>query len=227
MKCKYFPCHEGMEDCRQCYCIFYSVCPEISKGCTGGYWLGNVWACERCNIVHKKEVADFIESNITLGRKELLSLVIKKFIKGEKDLKIKVKYFHPDLKRIEKISVGNWIDLRAAADVKLKEGDFALIPLGVAMELPEGYEAHIVPRSSTFKNYGILQVNGVGIIDNSYKGDKDQWFMPVVAFRDTEIKFNDRICQFRIVSVMPDVEFVEVEHLGNENRGGHGSTGRA
>lgn len=142
-------------------------------------------------------------------------------------IKIKVKYFDLKLKRLEKLAVGNWIDLRAAADIKLSQGDFALIPLGIAVELPEGYEAHIVPRSSTFKNYGIIQVNGVGIVDNSYKGDNDQWFMPVYALRDTEIKFNDRICQFRIVPVMPDVEFVEVEHLGNEDRGGHGSTGKA
>jgi dUTP pyrophosphatase len=138
---------------------------------------------------------------------------------------IKIKYFRPDIERIKKISIGNWIDLRAAEDIKLKAGEFALIPLGVAMELPEGYEAHIAPKSSTFKNFGIIQVNSVGVVDTSYKGDGDQWFMPVYALRDTEIHFNDRICQFRIVPVMPPVEFLEVEHLGNEDRGGHGSTG--
>lgn len=140
-------------------------------------------------------------------------------------LEIKIKYFNDKLERIKKIEVGDWIDLRAAKDIKLKAGEFALIPLGVAMELPEGYEAHVVPRSSTFKNFGIIQTNSMGVIDNSYCGDNDQWFFPAYALRDTEIHFNDRICQFRIVPVMPEVEFIEVEHLKNKDRGGHGSTG--
>lgn len=139
--------------------------------------------------------------------------------------KIKIKYFDNELPKIEKIKVGNWIDLRAAEDVELKQFEFKLIPLGVAMELPKGYEANIVPRSSTFKNFGILQTNSYGVVDESYCGDNDQWFFPALAMRDTVIKKGDRICQFRINRVMGEVEFIEVENLGNEDRGGHGSTG--
>ncbi len=120
----------------------------------------------------------------------------------------------------------DWIDLRASEDVELKAGEFKLIPLGVAMELPKGYEAHLVPRSSTFKNYGILQTNSCGIIDCSYCGDEDMWRMPVYATRDTMIHQNDRICQFRIVENQPKITFDEVESLGNADRGGFGSTGR-
>ena len=109
--------------------------------------------------------------------------------------------------------------------MKLKKGDFALIPLGIAVRLPFGYEAHVAPRSSTFKNFGIIQTNGVGIIDNTYCGDNDQWMMPVYATRDTEIHVNDRICQFRIMENQPTIVFHEKEHLGNEGRGGFGSTG--
>ena len=129
------------------------------------------------------------------------------------------------LQKIEKITVGDWIDLRAAEDVHLFGGSDTLIPLGVSMKLPEGYEAHIVPRSSTYLKYKIMQTNSVGIIDNSYSGDDDIWKMPVLAFDETTIHKNDRICQFRIVKRMPDVEIVEVDHLDGENRGGFGSTG--
>lgn len=141
-------------------------------------------------------------------------------------MEIKIKYFDDELERINKIDKGDWIDLRSAIDIELKAGEFKLIPLGVAMELPRGYEAHVVPRSSTFKNYGVIQTNHCGVIDESYCGDDDQWFMPVYALRDTKICKNDRICQFRIVEKMPSVEITEVEVLGNENRGGHGSTGK-
>lgn len=140
-------------------------------------------------------------------------------------MNIQIKYHHPDLVRIEKMDVGDWIDLRSAANVRLKKGDFALIPLGVSMKLPEGYEANVVPRSSTYKHWGILQTNSFGVIDSSYCGDNDQWFMPVYATRDTTIHFNDRICQFRINKVMESVEIIEVEHLESPDRGGHGSTG--
>ena len=95
----------------------------------------------------------------------------------------------------------NWVDLRAAEDVDLKKGDFRLIRLGVAMKLPEGYEAHIVPRSSTYKNFGIIQANHYGVIDNAYSGDGDEWMVPVIAMRDTSIHINDRICQFRIIRI--------------------------
>lgn len=138
---------------------------------------------------------------------------------------VKIKYFDKDLIKVEKIDKGDWIDLRSAETVELKVGEFKLIPLGVAMELPEGYEAHVVPRSSTFKKWGIIETNSMGIIDESYKGDNDQWFFPAYALRDTKIEKNDRICQFRIVKKMEAVNFETVEVLGNKDRGGHGSTG--
>ncbi|MDX8360212.1 dUTP diphosphatase [Cytobacillus sp. IB215316] len=138
---------------------------------------------------------------------------------------IKIKYFHNQLPKINKIEVGDWIDLRAAKTVEIQKEEFCLIPLGVAMELPDGYEAHVVPRSSTFKNFGIIQTNSMGVIDESYKGDNDQWFFPAYALRDTKIEFGDRICQFRMIKKMQHVTFKEVDVLNNENRGGHGSTG--
>lgn len=140
--------------------------------------------------------------------------------------RIKIKYF-TDIDKLGNIEgkKSDWIDMRSAEDIELKEGDFKLIPLGVAMQLPTGYEAHVVPRSSTFKTWGIIQTNSMGVIDNSYCGDNDEWMMPVYATRDTLIHKNDRICQFRIVEKMPATEFEEVEHLGNDSRGGFGSTG--
>jgi len=142
-------------------------------------------------------------------------------------MKIKIKYFDPDLIRLEKIEKGNWIDLRAAETVEMKKGEFKLIPLGIAMHLPLGYEAHVVPRSSTFKNFKILQANSFGVIDESYCGDNDQWFFPALAVEDTVIHKNDRICQFRIMDHQPAIDFEEVETLGMPDRGGHGSTGIA
>ena len=139
--------------------------------------------------------------------------------------KIKIKYANQLIKRIEKFACGDWIDLRSAEDIELKAGEFKLIPLGIAMELPEGYEAHVVPRSSTFKNFGVIQTNSLGVIDETYCGDNDYWFFPAYALRETVIHFNDRICQFRIMKHQPEMEFVEVETLYNNNRGGHGSTG--
>lgn len=120
----------------------------------------------------------------------------------------------------------DWIDLRAAENVTLKAGEFKLIPLGVAIQLPKGYEAHIVPRSSTFKNFGIIQTNHQAVIDNSYCGDNDQWLYPAYALRDTEIHTNDRICQFRIVENQPKILFKEVTYLEGRDRGGVGSTGK-
>lgn len=140
---------------------------------------------------------------------------------------IKIKYFTDKIEKLTYIDgKSDWIDLRAAEDVELHKGEFKLIPLGVAMELPEGYEAHVVPRSSTFKNFGIIQTNHQGVIDGSYCGDNDQWFMPAYAVRDTQIHVNDRICQFRIVENQPKLNFDEVESLNHEDRGGHGSTGK-
>ncbi|MCM3366011.1 dUTP diphosphatase [Bacillus safensis] len=140
-------------------------------------------------------------------------------------MQIKIKYLDETQTRISKIEKGDWIDLRAAEDVAMGKEEFKLIPLGVAMELPEGYEAHVVPRSSTFKHFGIIQTNSMGLIDESYKGDNDFWFFPAYALRHTEIKKGQRICQFRIIEKMPEVELIEVDHLGNDDRGGHGSTG--
>lgn len=139
-------------------------------------------------------------------------------------LKIFIKY-HTDITHIEKIAVGDWIDLRAAEDVTLKKGDFKIISLGVSMKLPEGYEAHLLPRSSTCKKFSIVSANSQGIIDNSYCGDNDVWGMPVLAVADTFIPKDTRICQFRIEKTMPEVEIVEVDKLDDKDRGGFGSTG--
>ena len=142
--------------------------------------------------------------------------------------KIKIKYFSDKIEKLRYIDgKSDWIDLRSAEDISLKQGEFKLIPLGVAMQLPKGYEAHVVPRSSTYKNFGIIQTNHCGIIDESYCGDNDQWFMPVLAMRDTEIHVNDRVCQFRIMEHQPAIEFEEADQLSGEDRGGFGSTGKA
>lgn len=139
---------------------------------------------------------------------------------------IKIKY-HADIQHLEKIEQGDWIDLRSAEDVELHHGEFKLISLGVSMQLPANYEAHVLPRSSTFKRYGIIMTNSVGIIDNSYCGDDDIWKFPAYCLGEKcEIKKGDRIAQFRIVKKQPEIKFEEVEHLNNENRGGFGSTGR-
>lgn len=140
---------------------------------------------------------------------------------------IKVKYFVEDLEPLCYVDgKSDWIDLRAAQTQTLKAGEFQLIPLGVAIALPEGYEAHIVPRSSTFKNYGILQTNSMGVVDCTYRGDGDQWMMPVYATRDVTIEKNARICQFRIVRNQPQLVFTTVAHLDGPDRGGFGSTGK-
>lgn len=140
-------------------------------------------------------------------------------------MKIKIKYLAEGLEKLEKLSVGDWIDLRSAEDVVLERGQFYQIPLGIAMELPEGYEAWLTSRSSMCKKFGIVHCDDLGVIDHSYCGDNDQWFLPVIAVEDTVIHKNDRICQFRIHEVMPKIEFEEVEELGNPDRGGLGSTG--
>lgn len=139
---------------------------------------------------------------------------------------LKVKYLSNEIEHLQYIGgKSDWIDLRSAENVTLKAGEFKIIKLGVAIKLPAGYEAHIVPRSSTFKNFGVIQTNHMGVIDETYCGDDDQWCMPVYAVRDTEIHVNDRICQFRIMGHQPKLDFEEVETLGGQNRGGFGSTG--
>lgn len=137
---------------------------------------------------------------------------------------IKIMY-HADIEPLVQKEGSDWIDLRAAEEVKMSPNQFKLIPLGVSMKLPEGYEAHIVPRSSTFKTWGIIQTNHMGVIDESYCGDEDQWMMSVLATRAVIIHKNDRICQFRIVKKQPKILFQEVDSLGEESRGGFGSTG--
>lgn len=130
-----------------------------------------------------------------------------------------------DIQKIERFNVGDWIDLRAAEDVSMNAGEFKMIPLGIAMELPSGYEALVASRSSTFKR-GIMMANGIGIIDESYNGDGDEWHFPAFAVKDATIHKNERICQFRIIQHQPMIHLLEVNHLGNEDRGGIGSTGR-
>lgn len=140
---------------------------------------------------------------------------------------IKIQYKDDTIERLKYIDgKSDWIDLRAAERIELKQGEFKLIPLGVAMQLPEGYEAHIVPRSSTYKNFGIIQTNHTGIVDETYCGPNDWWYMPAYALRDTVIEKNDRICQFRIQKHQPEVLFEEVEALTGQDRGGIGSTGK-
>lgn len=141
--------------------------------------------------------------------------------------KIRIKYLSSQIEKLRYIDgKSDWIDLRAAERVEMKAGEFRLIPLGVAMQLPKGYEAHILPRSSTFKNFGVIQTNHCGIVDESYCGSGDQWFFPAYALRDTVIEVNDRICQFRIFEHQPAIVFEEAEELGGIDRGGFGSTGK-
>ncbi len=140
-------------------------------------------------------------------------------------MEILIKYHNPELKKLQSITEGDWIDLRAAERVELKAGESRMISLGVSMKLPAGYEAHIAPRSSSFTKWGFLQVNSVGVVDNSYSGTNDIWMLPVYATRNAVIEVNDRICQFRIMKKMPELSFTEVEALDESDRGGFGSTG--
>lgn len=140
-------------------------------------------------------------------------------------VQINIKYVKDGIDKIKQIENGDWIDLRVAEDVHLEPKEFRLIPLGVAMALPKGYEALVIPRSSTFKKYGILQANSVGLIDETYRGDNDEWQFPAYATRPIDIPKNTRICQFRIFKHQPTIEFIEAEHLSSTDRGGFGSTG--
>ena len=140
---------------------------------------------------------------------------------------INIVYHNPNIEKLKKFENGDWIDLRAAETVEMKAGESKLISLGVSMKLPEGYEAHVVPRSSTFKNFGITQTNSKGVIDNSYSGTNDIWRFPALAHRDTIIREGDRICQFRIIEKQPELYFNEVTELDAIDRGGFGSTGKS
>ncbi len=142
------------------------------------------------------------------------------------NLQIQIKYKDNTVEELCYVDgKSDWIDLRSFEDVDFKTGEYKLIPLGVAMKLPEGYEAHVVPRSSTYKNYGLMQTNHMGVIDSSYCGDEDWWYVPMYATRDCTVHKNDRICQFRIMQNQPKIDFIRTEHLGEQNRGGFGSTG--
>lgn len=142
-----------------------------------------------------------------------------------KPLTIEIKLVSPNVTVPKTLSVGDWVDLQAACDIKLKKGESCLIPLGVCMKLPNGYEAIIAPRSSTFKKYRIIQTNSVGVIDETYCGDDDEWKLPVLATDDTVIEKGTRICQFRLFKHMEAVQFVQVDHMCTKSRGGFGSTG--
>lgn len=178
--------------------------------------------CERCPI-HGIYEENECQDGMMLAAADRLEALAEQV--NEKPLTIKIKYF-ADIPKIEKFAVGDLIDLRAAKDVELKEGEIAVIPLGVGMILPPGYEAWVMPRSSTPLKFGIKCANSIGLIDNAYNGETDEWGFVAEAKRDTTIKKGDRICQFRIMKNQPAITFEEVEHLNEKSRGGFGSTGK-
>lgn len=144
------------------------------------------------------------------------------------EAKLKIKYHVKELEKLRYIDgKSDWIDLRVAENVSMKQGEYRLISMGISVEIPKGYEMLIVPRSSSYKNFGILQTNAMGVVDESFCGDNDIIHMPILAMRDTEIHINDRIGQFRLMPHQPEVHFIEVDHLDNEDRGGFGTTGKA
>lgn len=193
---------ELMKLCEK-YCDNYSTCKDCPNDriCTG----------DSFGIRSKKALRTYLEN---FGHN----------MKKEKT--IKIKYFDQELEKIQKINQGDWIDLRCAERVELKAGEYKLLRLGVGMILPDGYEAHVLPRSSTPSKFGIILANSMGVIDNSYSGDADEWRFPAVAIRDTVIEKGDRIAQFRIMKNQPQIIFEEVEHLNEVSRGGIGSTGK-
>lgn len=182
------------------------------------------YTLEEENLVLAHEVSDHQLSDLIHHSVMSIQSKRSRLRKGKK-MEIKVKY-REGMEPIKQAHEGEWYDLRAAAGGKFKKGDFAYIDLGVCIELPEGYEAIVAPRSSTFKKYGLIQTNSIGIIDHSYCGDNDWWKMPVYCTRDIEIMPNERICQFRILYQQPKCDIVTVDSLGNEDRNGLGSTGR-
>ena len=169
-----------------------------------------------------------ILADLTIPLWAVLLFIAVVFLVGtlNRGKRIKVKYFVSGLDPIQKISVGDWIDLRAGETVSLKRGDYYVIRLGVGMILPDGYESLVLPRSSTPEKFGIMVANSMGVIDNSYCGDADEWRFPAVALRDTTIRKGDRIAQFRIVENQPKLIFETVSNLKANNRGGIGSTGK-
>ena len=184
--------------------------------------------------LYKKAKRDYTDSHGNLilrvadknGQSWGVSSLHVELAENKNALEIKIKFHDDELIKPEKIIKGDLIDLRAAEEVEMKAGEFKLISLGVSMKLPEGWKAQMYPRSSTFKNFGIIQANSVGQIDNSYSGTNDIWKFPAIALRDTVIHKNDRICQFEIVPIQPPIRFTEVQVLDDEDRGGIGSTGK-
>lgn len=140
---------------------------------------------------------------------------------------IKIKYFS-NVPPLEQVEGSDWIDLRVAQDVSLLGNKFKVVPFGVGIKLPKGYEAHIVPRSSTFKKWGVIQTNHMGVVDESYCGDNDQWRWPMYVLErrpKTKIPKGTRVAQFRIVKKQPKIVFKMVDSFGAPDRGGFGSTG--
>lgn len=173
-----------------------------------------------------KETGERITKLMTFKAEELRSYRRRKQRKYDsKPLEIKIKYFDKDYPHLQEIAIGDLIDLRSRERIEYKKGDFFMIPLGVAMEIPVGWKADVFPRSSTFKNWGLIQTNSVGKIDQSYSGDEDEWKLPVYATRDGVIEKYDRVCQFELTRKQPKIAFKTVESLNNPNRGGFGSTG--
>lgn len=178
------------------------------------------------NLVCDKVIHQYNKIMDGLAKKKIVKR-IREERKMTDSKTIKIKYFTDKIEKLDYIGgKSDWIDLRAAETVKLKKGEYKLISLGVAMQLPAGYEAHIAPRSSTFKNFGVIQCNSVGVVDSSFCGPSDQWCFPAYALRDTVIHENERICQFRIIENQPKVKFETVEELDAPDRGGWGSTGK-
>ena len=200
-------------------------CHRCGKPVTGGRYLEGAPTCAWCLA----ELSS-VQSGSYSFRTYTTSPINNSYFQVDEDsqiLFIKVKYLVEDLEPLEYIGQGvsDWVDLRAAKEMVISKGQHVLIPLGVAIELPKGYEAIVAPRSSTFKKWGLLQTNSIGIIDEAYCGDGDQWLWTVYATRDAIINKNDRICQFRIIKHQPQLIFKTVETLGNEDRSGFGSTG--
>lgn len=145
-------------------------------------------------------------------------------------MEVKIKYLTEDPIELQDIEQGDWIDIPLQQNLNLLGNPYKLVPLGIAIQLPKGYEAHVIPRSSTFKNYGMIQTNGMGLIDESYCGDNDQWHWPAyILVNKPQLRFvpkGTRLCQFRIIKKQPKINLETVEHLSNKDRGGLGSTGK-
>lgn len=196
-------------------------CVRCGKPALGSY-LNNEPVCAWCLAeLEKRDPAR------TIGLEPSYDVNYYHVIPGSEQLFVKVKYMVDGIEPLEYIGGGksDWVDLRVAEDIRIWKGEFHLLPLGVAIELPKGYEALVAPRSSTFKNYGLLQANSLGVIDEAFCGDDDHWHLPVYATKTVRLHKNDRIAQFRIIKHQPKLIFQTVDQLDGENRCGFGSTG--